>query len=484
MAESNVRAAIYTRISLAILKDTTKTDEQERLCRELCARRGWEVVKVYTDLSKSAWKRKRNPDGSLGQPRRPGWDAMLADVKAGEFRAIVTYWGDRIVRQPRDLEDLLDLREGRSISLASIAGQYDFDNKDHRMMMRWEVARACNESDTISDRKKGQYERWRREGRVRTGGRGGRPFGFKPDGITHVPEEVAVLRDAARRILRGESVSSVAQSITLLTPAGRQFKTVTLRKMLARPRMAGLMPDEVSNAAWAPVLERDEWEMICAILDSRSAACPRPTNARKWLLSGIAVCSECWTPLAIRQGSSRKGHPAQLSYDCMRPGCKKVSRAAALLDAFVSGAVVARLNNPANPQPEYQLHDGLAAELAALTRRRSETEEAIAGLADTPGQRIDVLARALEGFDRKINDVREQMAAGVGERLLSAHANITREGWEALPLDVRRSLVRATFRVIVKPASKRGPGFRPEDVTLPPVTAFLQGTPRRNLKRW
>src|SRR6266516_1732229 len=99
-----MKAGIYCRISLAILNDTTKVDEQERLCRELCERRGWDIAEVYTDNNRSAWKRaKPTADDPHGRKvRRPGWDALLAAVGAGRFGAIVTYWGDRLVRQPRD----------------------------------------------------------------------------------------------------------------------------------------------------------------------------------------------------------------------------------------------------------------------------------------------------------------------------------------------------------------------------------------------
>jgi site-specific DNA recombinase len=455
-----VRAGIYCRMSLARFGDTTKVEDQERICRELADLNKWDVAEVYTDNNVSAWKKNRN---------RPEWDRMLADVEAGKIGAIIVYHGDRLVRHPKDLETLIELAEGKGIRLASPTGERNLDRRDDRAMLRVLTAFAANESDAHSDRKKQMYERWRRDGRVRSGGRGGRPFGFKVDGVTHVPEETAVIRDAARRILMGESTGSVARSITLLTPAGGEFADSTVRKMLSRPRMAGLMPDGVSSAAWPPVLERAEWEMVRAVLDARASASPRPSNARKWLLSGIALCSECWTPLQIRQSKGRGSRPPQIGYGCIRDGCHKVYRAAAMLDAYVSGAVVARLNHPANPAPEIDLAAGDAVELAALTRRRAETAEYIARLADNPMQRIDILDRALESFDRKIGELRERMAGRAGERLLSAHAGITREGWDGLPLDARRALVRAVFGVVVHPASKRGPGFRPQDVTLTPA---------------
>ncbi len=470
MTGQPVRAAIYTRISLAVLNDTTKTDEQERLCRELCERRGWEVAAVFTDLSKSAWKRDR---------KRPGWKALLTAVAAGELSAIVTYWGDRIVRQPRDLEDLLDLRDTRQITLASIAGQYDFDNKDHRMMMRWEVARACNESDTISQRKIAQYERMRRAGLVRSGGRGGRAFGFKSDGVTHVPEEAAVVRSAADAIIRGHSAGAVVAGLRaqgVLSTAGKPMSQNTLRRLLMSPRVAGLMPGGEREAAWEPVLDRDTWEMVCGVLTVNQAN-PRAGQGALRLLSGIATCGECGHVLYAGLSGSKKARgarpaqPGSLVYRCPRPGCHKVARSAVLLDAYVTGRTAGRLSRPDNPAAEVDLRDGAAAELASLTARRAETEAFIAGLADAPARRIEVLNRALDSFDAKIAQIRERMTGDSAGRLRARYAGITREEFEGLPLDVRRALVRGCYRVVVLRSSRRGPGFRAEDVIMSPVSS-------------
>lgn len=458
-----MRAIIYTRISVAALGDTTKTDDQERQCRELCERRGWDVGGVFTDPSKSAWKRDR---------KRPGWDAMLAEVGAGQAAAIVTYWGDRLVRQPRDLEELLDLADGRGMILASVGGQYSFDNPDHRMMMRWEVARACNESDNISRRRRNMHERLRAEGKVRSGGRGGRAFGFETDNMTQRPGEVAIIREAARRLLAGESAGSAARDFArrgVMSTGGTLMSRATLRKMLARPRYAGLMPDGISPAAWAPVLDRPEWELLRALLDDIGGdAVPNASNARRYVLSGIAECGHCEPPVTLQllQSKGRNGRPPAKGYGC-KP-CGKVYRSQPLLDAFVGGRVVKRLANPQNPAASAD-DGGVAAELAATEKRRAETVKVIEELADHPEMSPEILMRSLASFDSRIANLRERLGDGGRARLLARYAGISLAEWEDLDLSVQRSLVTATFRVIVKPASRRGPGFNPADVLMSPL---------------
>jgi len=116
---TQVTCGIYCRISLARDGDTTKTDDQERICRELADRLGWKVIDVYTDGSKSAWQPAR---------KRREWDRMVADIESGRISAIVVYHGDRLLRTHEDLLTLIHLARTRGIHLASPAGTRDLGN--------------------------------------------------------------------------------------------------------------------------------------------------------------------------------------------------------------------------------------------------------------------------------------------------------------------------------------------------------------------
>lgn len=450
-----VRAAIYCRISLAKFGDTTKVEDQERICRDLCRPRSWEVHEVYTDNNRSAWQRNR---------KRPGWDAMLEAVEAGKISAIVVYHGDRLIRQPYDLELLLRLADTRGILLAAPTGTRDLSNADDRFILRIEAAMACRESDNTSRRKKAQHERMRRLGLVRSGGRGGRAYGFATDGVTHIGAEGAIIREAAIRVLHGEPAGAIARDLNSRgerTPTGGEWSHHTLRKMLARPRYAGLMPDGVHQAAWLPVLDRETWEAVCAVLDAKAKGFGYATNARRYLLSGIARCSACGSGLQIRV-ESRRTHLT--GYGCVKPGCRKVQRSLELLDEYVITRVLLKLADPQNPPGRIPASTGHAGEFRELAVQRAETETAIAD--HTKGGSLPVLLRRLESIDARLAELRELVRSSAQSRLLGSHTGITRQQWDALPLATRRALVMACFTVTVLPASKRGPGFRTEDVLL------------------
>jgi DNA invertase Pin-like site-specific DNA recombinase len=455
------------------MDDTTKVDDQERLCRETAARLGWEVAGgyghplpngVYQDNNRSAWKYNRH---------RPAWNQMLADIEDGKINAIVVYHGDRLVRQPMDLEILIALSRTRGIKVANSAGVKDLNNDDDQFSLGIEANVYRKESASTSRRRKAQYERWRLEGRVRPGGPGGRSFGFESDNLTPRPAEFELVREAAERVLAGESPYAVARDWNargLTATTGKPWRSGNLGPMLALPRYAGLMPDGEAKAAWPAALDRETWERVRLVLEAKAAAYTGHTNARRWLLSGIAVCGACGAPLIARHARRNvaRGMEATVGYGCVNPACRKVLRNAAHLDAYVGGRVVdGVLANPLNPEGRAMPVDH-AAEWAALDRERAGTEAKLRDYKSSAGM-LDTLAARLDGIDKRMAELRD-LAAGDGRtRLLERYRGLTREQWENdLTLDVRRALVAACYRVVVLPASGRGPGFRVQDVRLEP----------------
>jgi DNA invertase Pin-like site-specific DNA recombinase len=457
-----VRAAVYTRMSLARMDDQTKVTDQERICRGLAQGRGWEIAGVYSDNNKSAWRRDR---------KRPGWDAMLADINAGKLTAIIVYHGDRLIRQPFDLELLINLADARGIRLASPTGERSLDSAEDRFVLRIEAAMACRESDNISRRKKAQYQRDVRAGRPHTGGRGGRPFGYATDGITQVPAECGLLREMAARILAGETCGSVARDITARghrTAAGAVLRHETVRNWLSSPRYAGLMPDGESAAGWEPVLDRETHERLRLVLDMRGKDQRGKPSLRRWLLSGIATCGKCGTPLEIRRGRAarRPGEPKAIGYACPWAAGSHVFRSARLLDAYVLQRAVSLLNDPRNPPGEIPAPDH-APEWAALGRERAEAERLLASYEGSPGRARLLMAR-LDSIDARITQLRDLADTSARDALAARYHGITLTELQEAPLDVRRALVAALLRVEVLPASRRGPGFRTEDIRVTP----------------
>jgi site-specific DNA recombinase len=175
-------AAVYCRISRARDEDQTGVDRQERLCREVAERLGLVVVPgcVFVDNNRSAWQRSR---------KRPGWDALLEAIRAGRVGHVIVYHPDRLMRQPRDLEELLTVSEEHDITLHGQANRRDLSDPDDRFFLRIEVAYACRSSDDASRRLQDALEDRAREGRVHAGAQ--RPYGYAPGGMVIIEEEAS-----------------------------------------------------------------------------------------------------------------------------------------------------------------------------------------------------------------------------------------------------------------------------------------------------
>lgn len=116
MTVSPVRAAVYLRISLDREMDGLAVDRQEKTCLQIAADRSREVARTYFDQSKSATDKTK---------RRPGYERMVADYETGAFSVIICWDLDRLTRQPRQLEDWIDVAETRNLRIVTANGEFD-----------------------------------------------------------------------------------------------------------------------------------------------------------------------------------------------------------------------------------------------------------------------------------------------------------------------------------------------------------------------
>ncbi|MPY83196.1 MAG: recombinase family protein, partial [Actinophytocola sp.] len=296
-AHSPRDAALYCRLSYAPDGSLEKVERQEADCRDLAKRLGWSVARVYPDNSRSAWQRNR---------KRPAWDQMLADIEAGCIDAIIVYHGDRLIRQPWDLELLLKLADNKRLPLASVSGTRDLNNEDDRFILRIEAAQACKSSADTSRRVKRAWKARAEAGKAVGGGK--RPYGFGvPTGETgktgrplldvnqQVPEEAAALRGVVERLLAGQTLGGVLVWLNTQSPTsqGNRWTSKGLKNILTSPRIAGLIEHDgqLYGATWDEIISPEEWEDVKAVLRRNGEQHGYAGKERRYLLSGIAECS-------------------------------------------------------------------------------------------------------------------------------------------------------------------------------------------------
>ncbi|MFF7701150.1 recombinase family protein [Streptomyces lydicus] len=113
-------------------------------------------AKVYRENDTSAFKKCKvsKPDGSIDWiVLRPEFRQLLADLANGVIDGVIFYDLDRLVRQPRDLENLIDIVEyvKRPVTGAT-GGRMNLINDSDRHMARMMCVRALKSSEDTARR--------------------------------------------------------------------------------------------------------------------------------------------------------------------------------------------------------------------------------------------------------------------------------------------------------------------------------------------
>lgn len=464
-----VRAALLVRISDDREGEEKGVARQEADGRKHAATLGWTVAAVIVENDTSAFKRRRVtlPDGTRAlRVIRPGFRQVLDMLASGEVNGLIAYDLDRTCRDPRDLEDLIDVVEERRCHVSSVSGSLRLANDADVTMARVMVAIANKSSRDTSRRVARKHEELAEAGEV--GGGGKRPYGYERDGKTVREAEAEVIRWMAARVLDPDEpwtqnrIAEDLQRRGVPTSTGARWGIRSVASILTGPRVTGLRRfrgEVVGEAAWPAILDRETWEAVRERLAERGAG---SSNVLQRWLTGALFCGLCGVAL---EGGHSKGGPR---YWCAprRGGCGKIAINAArseeeverqLLDYLTEPAVMSRLRSAFST-------DAVAAARAGL----AEDEQQLMQLAGMFARKE--LSFAEYGEARKIINARvEQSRALVSASLprtvrqLLAGKDV-RVKWGALDAAGRRDIVRAVLPGYrVRPADPSGPRrFNPD----------------------
>lgn len=332
--------AIYARKSMKGDKQEITVNRQKHLALDDCEKLGLTVSpeNIFVDNGASAWKRNR---------KRPGWDALIEKARRGEIRHIVMYHEDRGMRQPRDLEELLNIAEEHEIMLYGRANARDLRDHNDRYNLRIEVAHACRSSDDTSRRMKDQKQERAESGLPM----GGRAYGYTKNGMKTVRKEAVIITEIFDRFGKGEKPYAIAVDLNrrgITTARGNAWTETTVRRQLRNTRVAGIAVrhgQEIGIGKWPAIITRAQWEFTQELLTFRSSAARNEKARRKaprtYILRGLVICGKCGTAMAGCSGTVYRCSRAnrQDGAKCAR------SMHAEPLEKFVEAAAVRLLEN-------------------------------------------------------------------------------------------------------------------------------------------
>jgi site-specific DNA recombinase len=301
-------AAIYCRISHVKDDDQTGVDRQERICREVIKRLGLVVaqVHVFIDNNRSAWQRNQ---------QRKGWDALLEVARNEGIRHIVAYHPDRLMRQPKDLEELLTISDEHGITLHGQANQRDLSDPDDRFFLRIEVAHACRSSDDTSRRLKDAMVDRARDGKPHSGKR---RYGYTADGMTIIPEEAGIVLWIFESFLAGMTPYAIAADLdrrNIPTVQGKRWGANGVLRVLDSRHVAGILVfrgKEIGPGTWPAIIGPGMWAETRERRVYRSAVAKETRSPdRYYLLRGLVWCAACGRRMA---GKMVNGWPTYICY--------------------------------------------------------------------------------------------------------------------------------------------------------------------------
>lgn len=437
----------YARISKDKTGEELGVQRQDQDTDALAARHGMTVRRRFVDNDLSATHGGARPD----------YAELLAAIRRGEVDVVLVYALGRLWRNRAERAAGIELFRQHGVSVLCVKGpQLDLTTAAGRML-----AGVLGEFDTFEVEQMSERESRKMLQNVQQGKppSGRRCYGYSPDGWTVVNDEAEDVRDMFNAVLSGATLTGIATDLNKrgrLNRDGLPWTHNAVRHLLLNERYAALReypprrkrtdpPGELYAGKWPAIVDEDTWRAAKHILDDDGRR-STPGPARRWLLSGLALCGVCDDGTTVTVGSRGQASAAgtQPVYRCRRT--KHLARYALPVDDTVERYVIARLSRAD------------AAEL--LINREAPDAAQLREQALTLRGRIDALAAEFaeddEASPREFREASQRLRARLAEvEAKMAHPRRSRvlvdlvtaedpaAAWKATPLDRQRAALDA-----------------------------------------
>lgn len=421
---------------------------------------------------------------------RPGYEAMLSAIEAGEVGDVLCRVQARISRGkvvwPRFqmtclAAGVLKLTTWESGEVSLVEGEdmagdiINLFNVHHRVTTKLSVVETLGKRAT--------------DGRPA----GGRPYGYKhkrdANGVSHlviVEEQQDVILRMAAWVLAGWSLASVARQLNaegIKTKHGKDWTTGRVKIVLTNPVVTGLRVykgDVVGEGNWTPILDRSIHDALKAALNQprtvttnghdRIIKGTRRPGRRHLLTGGPAVCGECDMSL-VAQMKTRSGDGVREAvYYCTsaKGGCGKVWVNGERLEALVVERFLDWVATPAYlaamgaEDADVSERERIKVDRDALKQRRKDTGAQAATGKISP-ELAGIIEQGIIEEERKLD--RRLAELGPLSPALSMSGEDIVEAWAGMTLEERRAVMfTVSTRVVVGRAAKRRWSFEEDRV--------------------
>lgn len=459
-------------------------------------------TEVYRENDTSAFKKKRTvrADGSVDWiVVRPEFRRMLGDLLSGRIDGVVFYDTDRLARQPRDLEDLIDVIEYAERPAMGVVGDLNLVSDADRHMARMLCIMALKSSQDTSRRVARNHLADAAAGELT----GRTPYAWNSDGTLR-PDRARVARRIYERFAEGVSITGIARELNsdkIPSPRGGKWAQPTVKAILTNPRYCGFVSYEGKHRTenrgqrdgwgrvligqdglpvvgkWDPVIPRKLWADTQLELDRRRMLSAEQgilrnlegNNRRKYLFTGYLRCGVCKAPMSAKRVAQR-GHVIYYCPGRVRNACGKVSRRAQPVDQYLEQLVAEWVHGQTTPDlsvgaaaPEELQHT--RARISAIQARKRTLITAWATGNDSVSDlRPDDYYQTISAMNAEL-DTLERKAAELAEATNVTPQRDYAAEWRNGGFEQRRALISEIFTAIyVMPSGKGRAPFNPAHI--------------------
>ncbi len=483
-------------IRLSDLRIEESLEGREDKLRSFATNIGWTVQRVVIENDMvpgkdgklrpaSAWKRRKikTPSGRTElRTIRPGFREVLDDITTDRVDGLIAEDLDRVVRDPRDLEDLLDAcaptdHRPNGASARSPSGSLTITNggnDSEKFMARVMVAQANKSSADTSRRVKNSRNTW--HGRSFFGGL--RPYGYAIAQDTEqyrrtliiVDDEADILKTATDDILNKDiSLHAIVRSLNergIQTVMGGKWTTTKLRQVLIKPAIAGFHAHkgELKPAPWDAILDQDVWEKLKTKLED-PARVVTTGNEPKWLLSKIAQCGICNDGTTMYVTGTKKDTGPAYVCDKFNHLRRNTRHADAWIERNVTAYISQNRLDILKPEPREDINTAeLRAEVKQLQKRKTAQMRL-----HSEGEITDSdLKTGMRFINDRLRVIEAQLAQADKPDPIPEFRRHgpTRKIWHDLSLPRKRAIIKLLVNITMSPTVRRGPGFDPDSVKI------------------
>ena len=483
------RAVIYARYSSDRQKEAS-IEQQIKECMDYITRKGYSLIRVYSDSAKSA---------SKNVEKRNEFLKMIDESKYGEFDVVVSYALDRISREAHGgfygYENALN-QNGVRIEYAT---QIFDDGYGGEISKAVHVTMA---SEYVAQLRKNVVRGMRDNAMKGNYNGGGKiPIGIKiiDDGKKnkrYAPDEAVapLIEQAFKLYVMGKSSREIADFLNhngVRSYYGNPISINVVNRMISNPIYKGTKITTFNNkvehktytveGVCEPIVSEDLWESAQIVRSKRQYRGARSDARIEYVLHGKLYCGICGTQMIANSGKSKSGK-MHYYYACrdnkMKKGeekCPKKNVSKTLIEDVVMDIItdwiwddekLVEIIEASKKAESEKVTDPLIAQLEASIKKHRERKQRASEMYLESGNRIwaehvEKEDELIQADEKEYEIVRRHQQTWKTSSELLTEINEMRQCWEAMQdTDKGRKQIVSNFieRIVVYDEEPDDPG--------------------------